>query len=303
MDPPNHNPDYIKNQLRMGQQTSTITDKPHHPSASRIVLCNKSPIQMYVNHTKIGTTEDQGNGLFSTVNLNPGDSIIIIHKPLLLIAENQALHRICAECFVEGGEGVELKPCSGCGVVRFCCDDCEKSSLKPEGSHKAECAFLKSSKPFEHSRAQISAQAVTNTLCGYSECRWPKKATINCRGCKAVNYCSMKCEIMDRSFHEQQCKSIQSQSLGLSLNKILPTAVRATLQFLGHPTALAKASALRGLSSHEYDIRKNQSKWDDTLLQAHAVIKLLQLKPEFIRYALEALGQVNIPLPLFLYRC
>ncbi|KAF7854721.1 hypothetical protein EAF04_010290 [Stromatinia cepivora] len=242
---------------------------------------------MDVNHTRIGTANDLGYGLFSTVNSNPGDSIIIIHKPLLLITENQALHRVCANCFVERGEDVELQPCSNCGVVNFCCDGCEKSSLKSEGSHRAECAFLKSRTSFEHSRAQASNQAKINTACGYSRCR-SKQATITCR-CKAVNYCDKKCENLDRSFHEQQCKDIQSQSL----NRILPTAVRATIQLVSHPASMAKDSSFMELSSHRDDLEKNKSKWDDILLQAHAVINLLQLKPELANYALESLCRLS----------
>ncbi|KAI9650985.1 hypothetical protein NHQ30_001022 [Ciborinia camelliae] len=247
---------------------------------------------MDVNNTTVSKVKNFGNGLFSTVNLNPGDAVIIIHKPLLLIAENQALQRVCSNCFVEGGEGVELESCSSCGVVRFCCNACEKSSLKSEGSHKAECVFLKSKKPFQHPRAQISTQAITNTACGYSKCR-SQKATMNCIDCKAVNYCDNNCKDLDRASHEQLCNDIQSQSLGLTLNKILPTAVRATIQLVGHLEFLAKDSAFMELSSHEDELRKNQSKWDDILLQAHAVTKLLQRKPEFIKYALESLCRLS----------
>ncbi|ESZ94350.1 hypothetical protein SBOR_5259 [Sclerotinia borealis F-4128] len=283
----------------MGQQTSTIVVKAPRPSASRIVnhhhhhhLPQGLSSQMDVNNTKIGTAEKLGNGLFSTLDLNPGDPIIIIHKPLLLIAENQALHRVCANCFIEGGEGIDLEPCSSCGVVRFCSNACEKSSLRSEGSHKSECAFLKSQKPLEHSRAQISAQATTNTACGYSKCQ-SRKTTISCIGCKALNYCDKKCEDKDRSFHEQQCKDIQSQNLGFTLNKILPTAVRATIQLISHPKTLAKDSAFMELSSQEDELRKSQSKWDDILLQAHAVTSLLKWKPEYVKYALESLCRLS----------
>lgn len=247
---------------------------------------------MDISYTRIGTANGLGNGLFSTVNLNPGDSIVVIQKPLLLIAENQALHRVCANCFLEAGEGVELQPCSSCGVVNFCCDDCERLSLKSEGSHGAECVLFKSRKPFEHSRTQISAQAVTNTSCAYSNCR-SKKATVNCIGCKAVDYCSKKCQDLDHSLHEKQCKAIQSQSLGNSLNKVLPTAVRGIIQLVSNPAALAKDSPFMDLASHEDELRRVQSKWDDISLQAHAVVNLLQRKPEFVKYALESLCRLS----------
>ncbi|EDN92019.1 hypothetical protein SS1G_07881 [Sclerotinia sclerotiorum 1980 UF-70] len=220
---------------------------------------------MEINHTRISADNDLGYGLFSTVNLNPGDSIIIIYKPLLLITENQALHRVCANCFVERGEDLELRPCSKCGVVNFCCDGCEKSSLK-SGSHRAECAYLKSRKPSEHSHAQTSDKAEINTACAYSRCR-SKKATLTCPGCKAVNYCDEKCENLDRSFHGQQCKDVQSQNS----NKIFPTAVRATIQLISHPVSITKDSSFMELSSHRDDLEKNNSKWDDLLLQAHAL--------------------------------
>ncbi|KAB8292132.1 hypothetical protein EYC80_007875 [Monilinia laxa] len=275
----------------MGQQTSTIVYKPH-PTASRIARHKRESSKMDLNRTNIGTTKNLGNGLFSTVDLNPGDTIIVIQKPLLLIAENQATQRVCANCFVEAGEGVNLDPCSICGVVKFCCNDCEKSSLKSEGSHKAECVFLKSKKPFEHSRAQISAQAITNNACGYSKCR-SEKAAVNCPDCKAVNYCDKKCKDMDHLFHEQQCKNIQSQSLGSTLNKILPTAVRATIQLISRPSSLAKNSPFMELISHEDKLRKDQSKWDDILLQAQAVTNFLQYKPEFVKYALESLCRLS----------
>ncbi|TGO88098.1 hypothetical protein BPOR_0184g00080 [Botrytis porri] len=247
---------------------------------------------MDINHTIIGTAKDLGNGLFSTVDLNSGDSIIVIQKPLLLIAENQALHRVCANCFLEAGEGVELQPCSSCGVVNFCCVDCEKLSLRSEGSHGAECDLFKSRKTFEHSRSQISAQPVTNTAFAYSYCR-SKKVTVYCIGCKAVNYCGKKCEDLDRSHHEIQCKAVQSQSLGNSLNKMLPTAVRGTIQLVSNPAALAKDSPLIELASHEDDLRNVQPKWDDISLQAHAVVNLLQQKPEFVKYALESLCRLS----------
>ncbi|QSZ32902.1 hypothetical protein DSL72_002483 [Monilinia vaccinii-corymbosi] len=200
---------------------------------------------MDLNRTTIATSTTLGNGLFSTVDLHPGDAIIIIHKPLLLIAENQATQRVCANCFVEGGEGVNLEPCSQCGVVRFCGDDCEKSSFKPEGFHKAECGFLgsKNQNPFEHSQAQISAQAITN----------PASAMKN----------------------------------------MLPTAVRATIQLVSRPSTLAKDSPFMELISHEDELRKNQSKWDDILLQAHAVTNFLQLKPQFVKDAVESLCRLS----------
>lgn len=275
----------------MGQQSSIMVRKPR-PAPSRIVSYKSSPSQMEVNNTLIGTAETSGSGLFSTIHLNPGEAVIAIQKPLLLIAENQALHRVCANCFTEMGEGVELKPCSDCGVVKFCCDGCEKLS-KSEGFHKTECLSLKSRKPFEHSRAQISAQAITNTACAFSNCR-SQKAALNCTSCKAVNYCDKHCQLLDHAFHEEQCKNIQAQSLGSSLNKILPTAVRSTIQLASNPTTLTRDSPFMELMSNEDELRKSQLKWDDILLQAHATTNLLQWKPEFVKFAIDALCRVNI---------
>ncbi|EPE36391.1 SET [Glarea lozoyensis ATCC 20868] len=94
---------------------------------------------MSLNHTKRIKDPLLGHGLVSTEALEPGDRIIQIKDPYLIVVEKDALDRVCSYCLAENDISA-LKRCTGCKIVRYCSSTCQKSDWKL--IHKSECPVL-----------------------------------------------------------------------------------------------------------------------------------------------------------------
>lgn len=64
----------------------------------------------------------QGNGLFASQPIQPGDVILHIQSPFVAVLDTQRLTDTCSGCFgkrqVENE--AETRACTGCQVVRYC---------------------------------------------------------------------------------------------------------------------------------------------------------------------------------------
>ncbi|EHK98790.1 hypothetical protein M7I_5298 [Glarea lozoyensis 74030] len=70
---------------------------------------------MSLNHTKRIKDPLLGHGLVSTEALEPGDRIIQIKDPYLIVVEKDALDRVCSYCLAENDISA-LKRCTGCKI-------------------------------------------------------------------------------------------------------------------------------------------------------------------------------------------
>jgi hypothetical protein len=95
---------------------------------------------MSINHTHKINSPLTGNGLATTRALVPGDLIISIPSPHLIIVEQSALSRICSYCMTEAAETSNLKRCTSCKIVNYCSPACQKADWKLV--HKKECGVL-----------------------------------------------------------------------------------------------------------------------------------------------------------------
>src|SRR4051812_2992280 len=98
---------------------------------------------MDLNVTRVDATPTYGYGLFATSNLKSGDVVLSIRSPSLLTVENQALNIVCGFCFAEAGDDVQLRPCSQCGIMKFCSNFCQEAASTAEGPHHLECFCLR----------------------------------------------------------------------------------------------------------------------------------------------------------------
>jgi hypothetical protein len=85
-----------------------------------------------INDSKI---PGAGRGLFATKDVNPGESIFSIDRPLLCVLSNAELDETCANCFSSSSnsvigshdnfqEEVKLSACSRCKQYKFCSKVC-----------------------------------------------------------------------------------------------------------------------------------------------------------------------------------
>jgi hypothetical protein len=94
---------------------------------------------MDANHSAIVECGHYGNGLAANCDLEPGQVIIQITNPLLLVVEEAALGTVCAQCCFQSDR---LKKCAGCKVVQYCSKDCQRAAWK--STHKGECPIYRS---------------------------------------------------------------------------------------------------------------------------------------------------------------
>ncbi|KAH8591943.1 hypothetical protein B0O99DRAFT_259171 [Bisporella sp. PMI_857] len=89
---------------------------------------------MDFNHTAVARYPKLGNGLKATRDLAPGDDIVRIDEPYLIVVEKAALNLVCSQCL---HEKEKLQRCTGCKVVYYCSRACQ--SIAWRGGHKLEC--------------------------------------------------------------------------------------------------------------------------------------------------------------------
>jgi len=90
-------------------------------------------------------SNNAGNALFATEDLEAGDVIIRVKDPYVLIPRNSIIPTVCYECLLEERN---LKTCTGCKIVRYCSKNCQKNSWKD--LHKLECKVFRKCKDEGH---------------------------------------------------------------------------------------------------------------------------------------------------------
>lgn len=90
-------------------------------------------------------SNNAGNALFATEDLEAEDVIIQVKDPYVLIPRNSIISTLCYECLLEERN---LKSCTGCNLVRYCSKNCQKKSWKDV--HKLECKVFRKCKDEGH---------------------------------------------------------------------------------------------------------------------------------------------------------
>ncbi|KAL6238719.1 hypothetical protein BDW75DRAFT_227751 [Aspergillus navahoensis] len=92
-----------------------------------------------------------GRGLFAYVDIRTCDDILHIHDPFVAVLKTERLGDTCSGCFGKrhidsySGNGVVLKACTGCHVVKYCDRTCQSKDWKLV--HSRECAIFMNLKP------------------------------------------------------------------------------------------------------------------------------------------------------------
>lgn len=93
------------------------------------------------NNTTIALFPGTGNGLTPSHDISPGDILIKISNPYLLVVERDALNTVCSFCLLESQPDTSLKKCGGCKIPQYCGKVCQKADWK--AGHVKECPLLK----------------------------------------------------------------------------------------------------------------------------------------------------------------
>ncbi|KAL1867601.1 hypothetical protein Plec18167_008601 [Paecilomyces lecythidis] len=93
-------------------------------------------------------TEDMGNGLFATKDINVGEDVLKTNRPFVAVLDTPRLEDTCSGCFGKKQlfYGVEtLKACTRCQVVKYCDRACQSKDWK--FSHSLECSIYQELRP------------------------------------------------------------------------------------------------------------------------------------------------------------
>lgn len=83
-------------------------------------------------------SDDAGNGLFATEDLDAGDVIIRVEDPYVLIPRSGVIPTLCYGCLLEKAN---LKCCTGCRTMSYCSKVCQTKSWR--NIHKLECKIFR----------------------------------------------------------------------------------------------------------------------------------------------------------------
>lgn len=64
-----------------------------------------------------------GRGLFASTDIAVGEEVLHIPVPFVAVLDTEHLGEVCSGCFGQRQleeEGIALKGCRGCGVVKYC---------------------------------------------------------------------------------------------------------------------------------------------------------------------------------------
>lgn len=100
------------------------------------------PSKVEVRRSPVG-----GRGLYAIQNLQPGDAIITLDRPLIAALDGSRIEDTCAWCFswtelpVLSGAGInqalKVNWCTGCKKVKYCSKTCQSRAWK--AGHKQQC--------------------------------------------------------------------------------------------------------------------------------------------------------------------
>jgi hypothetical protein len=109
-------------------------------------VASSNPMTIEVNKTETRfISNDAGNGLFATQDLEAGDFIIRVKDPYVLIPRNSIIPTVCYGCLLEKAN---LNTCSGCKLVKYCSKNCQTKSWRD--IHKRECKVFRKCKDDGH---------------------------------------------------------------------------------------------------------------------------------------------------------
>lgn len=73
-----------------------------------------------------------GRGLFASTDIAVGEDVLHLPVPFVAVLDTEHLGEVCSGCFGQRQleeEGIALKGCRGCGVVKYC-DKVRKTALR-----------------------------------------------------------------------------------------------------------------------------------------------------------------------------
>ncbi|GJV07294.1 histone-lysine N-methyltransferase ASHR1 [Tanacetum coccineum] len=82
----------------------------------------------------VSTLPDKGRCLFTARDFSPGD-VVFSQEPYVSVPTKTSVESRCSWCFASS----DVKRCSSCHVVWYCCSRCQKSDWK---LHRLECQLL-----------------------------------------------------------------------------------------------------------------------------------------------------------------
>lgn len=81
-----------------------------------------------ISNSHMARTPDAGTGIIADKDFQPGERVLRIERPFLVVPDSSKLKVTCSQCFVvdikrldeDERESIKLKKCGGCGILRFC---------------------------------------------------------------------------------------------------------------------------------------------------------------------------------------
>ncbi|KAI2823637.1 hypothetical protein CBS115989_1226 [Aspergillus niger] len=89
-----------------------------------------------------------GRGLFASTDIAVGEEVLHIPVPFVAVLDTEHLGEVCSGCFGQRQleeEGIALKGCRGCGIVKYCDKTCQAKNWKL--GHSLECSIYQNLKP------------------------------------------------------------------------------------------------------------------------------------------------------------
>ncbi|PWY70052.1 SET and MYND domain protein [Aspergillus eucalypticola CBS 122712] len=89
-----------------------------------------------------------GRGLFASTDIAVGEDVLHIPVSFVAVLDTEHLGEVCSGCFGQRQleeEGIALKGCRGCGVVKYCDKTCQAKDWKL--GHSFECTIYQKLKP------------------------------------------------------------------------------------------------------------------------------------------------------------
>jgi MYND finger len=142
------------NYSAMGNSISRACSRNIHQVAS----FNPMTIEVNKSETRF-ISNDAGNGLFATEDLEGGDFITRVKDPYVLIPRNSIIPTVCYGCL---SEKTNLNRCAGCKIVKYCSKTCQKKSWAD--IHKLECKVFRKCKDEGRSILPTPVRGLVQTL-------------------------------------------------------------------------------------------------------------------------------------------
>ncbi|KAL5343926.1 hypothetical protein BJX70DRAFT_3510 [Aspergillus crustosus] len=127
---------------------------PTNDALEQHTMSGPSPSERLSLETKTApgpAPNGQGRGLFATTDLRVGDTLLHVQEPFVAVLDSKRLEDTCSACFSQRqlaaspDNGITLKACTGCKVIRYCDKTCQAKDWKL--AHSRECKIFKDLQP------------------------------------------------------------------------------------------------------------------------------------------------------------